>query len=1167
MNAAMPVPKILAPDRPRELISSGQEIIIAPVRAFAALVIDRNISLVLIGRLRDPHLSFRQNPKLAVGMFDHAVGTGHASEARAIFARPYATADEWNWFHMVMPLQAASGAVRPPSFRIDLVVEGSFCYFEKGINTALDLTLTADAEHFLKTARPYAFAWLPFATGPEVPLGPIAEPANLWPDLMDQDLPDTLSAVTARAFALVAMSLANVSPSAPLKSRLAVHLDAITTTLRRMAGGQIPPEKLEAPSFEILLYLAAQHLPADAGRALLRVYDLAAYPSLAATACETILGLATRRHHAWMTRTDFLQEKQGILHDVVALSLPSLRPGPGPSVYLRLKQLEIDHLAQGLPSPDSSAVMSVILAGSQSEPAPDVQPRSILPPRVAMHALPPDIFSQTSLYLAWAAPGLLQRLAAHGGSASAASFGRAVEQCQRLRPTYLVITCVAYPMGGGEAYMHQTCKIMSELGYRVLWVSYVDGATNRPHTASLTCETHYYIEVRRNCEFTEVDVESVICDLAPDLIHTQGTANSVVEPAARRLRVPVMVGYHFWDGLIALGPSGNRNIAKNLPLHGLARLIQPSSTVRYYVASEFMRDMVASLGGPADIAVHHPLPEPPHYQVARGADATFVVQVNICRLKGGAIFHACLKSLDPAIPFLGVQTEACSEELDAEIARAIAGRPGSRFETYGDVRDWYRLARMVIIPTLVDETFCRVAFEAAMNGIPVLCTRNGYLPTMLGEAAIYLDEAPESWIGRIEELYHDTATLAEIGIRQQAHLQAKFGAVSANFLHDALALSALSPRRNIGFFTAWTEQGLGNQMRLYARLLREAGLGTHIFSFQPYAANGKGLTNQQHPAEWAPPAAADSVYYSFNNREAVTSHELEQFTRVHHVGTLVAPEICWQVNWDKLLGLSVPNLMIAAVPNIETIRRDEVPYHNGLTRTWYNTRIAENVLRALGVENGYFIGHGDGMPISNLIVGEKQAQVRTRDHIIYLHVAGHNPDTRKQTASVIAAFALARRHRLDIRLIVTTMFALPPLSSALIDAVQIRTGVLAHSEILALYGMCDVSIQVSSHEGLGLGFYESISCATPVISLDVPPHNEIVQHGQSGWLLPGKAEKLPDNDAAVVMAARLDPADLGHLVSELSREAIASMIETTARLFNERFTETHLLQRLIAALP
>jgi glycosyltransferase involved in cell wall biosynthesis len=89
-----------------------------------------------------------------------------------------------------------------------------------------------------------------------------------------------------------------------------------------------------------------------------------------------------------------------------------------------------------------------------------------------------------------------------------------------------------------------------------------------------------------------------------------------------------------------------------------------------------------------------------------------------------------------------------------------------------DPRDFYRASRVVLMPSLWDESFGRVAAEALANGIPVLGSRRGALPETLAEAGFLFDVparyTPESrevptaeemapWVDTVIRLYDDEA--------------------------------------------------------------------------------------------------------------------------------------------------------------------------------------------------------------------------------------------------------------------------------------------------------------------------------------------------------------------------------------------------------------------------
>ena len=89
-----------------------------------------------------------------------------------------------------------------------------------------------------------------------------------------------------------------------------------------------------------------------------------------------------------------------------------------------------------------------------------------------------------------------------------------------------------------------------------------------------------------------------------------------------------------------------------------------------------------------------------------------------------------------------------------------------------DPRDFYRVSKVLLMPSLWQESFGRVAAEAFINGIPVLASRRGALPETLAEAGFLFDVparcTPEArlvptaaevgpWVDAIIRLWDDAA--------------------------------------------------------------------------------------------------------------------------------------------------------------------------------------------------------------------------------------------------------------------------------------------------------------------------------------------------------------------------------------------------------------------------
>lgn len=868
----------------------------------------------------------------------------------------------------------------------------------------------------------------------------------------------------------------------------------------------------------------------------------------------------------WVWNDNVTRQRISVFNDIVLDYCTRNPTKEHISLFLGIRHYAAECLARGR-TPSVKDIRSIVTGGHSSPQ--NLEPVAAPGDAPKLSAFLDHAFADVAASLAFFHPGVLLDIAAT--TRSDGEFERAVMNLSHLAPRYCVITKLGYPMGGGESFMHQSCAILREFGFKNMWVSFTnkDGI---PYSHGSVTYTPYYRDVRVEGGLCERAVAEAISNNAADLVHTQGISNEIVDKCAKEARVPCLAGFHFWNGLVGLGFTANRKIMENATLHEAAEAVSPDRDTVRYVASEFMADVYRAVGGTGPLEVFHPVPDPSHYGVtdSEREGAKFVTQINLAEGKGGGIFLGCVEKLGgEGIPFLGVHSETVEEGLLSEISKAVNKSPGSRLETYGPAQAIYARSKIVIVPTLVDETFCRIAFEAAANGIPVLSTRAGFIPYMLGEAGFYLpDDDANAWIDAIRELYADSEKVSEIGRRQREHVLKKFGKYPAAFLDAVVSIaSSKIHRKNIGFFTSWSDQGLGYQVRHYSHLLREAGFKTHVFSFLPYKAIGTEIKNQRDEGDWAVPRHADSVYYSYNDREHVPASEIVQFVRANRIGTLIYPEICWEVNWSTLGQISIPGLFVAGVPNLEIVRKGEAPRHgSALSLTMCPTRAVEQILYSHGVRNTRYIGHGFGRPLTDADVDKKVGRMQAREVTRFLHIGGHNPKSRKQTPYVIEAFLLALEQRNDIRLTVTVMDT-QNIDFPRHENIEYVVGSLGHSEVMELYKACDVSIQVSSHEGVGMGFYESLAKGTPVISLDVPPHNEVVLHGLTGWLLKADPVPLPDNDDPVSRAARFDAQGLADLIASLEKAEIAAMIRSAAKVHSERFDDVSLKLRLIGALP
>ncbi len=130
----------------------------------------------------------------------------------------------------------------------------------------------------------------------------------------------------------------------------------------------------------------------------------------------------------------------------------------------------------------------------------------------------------------------------------------------------------------------------------------------------------------------------------------------------------------------------------------------------------------------------------------------------------------------PDLPLLVVEGRGRADWLSQCDLDLSGLRNLHRMANTPDPRQFYRVSRAVLMPSLWQEAFGRVAVEAAINGIPVLASRRGGLPEALAGAGFLFDIPAEytpasrrvptaaevaPWLATIEQLWEDEAFYAQ----------------------------------------------------------------------------------------------------------------------------------------------------------------------------------------------------------------------------------------------------------------------------------------------------------------------------------------------------------------------------------------------------------------------
>jgi glycosyltransferase involved in cell wall biosynthesis len=175
--------------------------------------------------------------------------------------------------------------------------------------------------------------------------------------------------------------------------------------------------------------------------------------------------------------------------------------------------------------------------------------------------------------------------------------------------------------------------------------------------------------------------------------------------------------------------------------------------------------------------------------IADKHEPEYVTFINPQPEKGAAVFARIALELGrrrPDIPLLVVEGRGTADGL-AGLPVDLSGLTNlNRMANTPDPRDFYRVSRLVLMPSLWRESLGRVPIEAMANGIPVLASDRGALPETLGDAG-FVFTIPERctpisgvvptaqevapWVAVIERLWDDSEFAAEHRRRARAEAE------------------------------------------------------------------------------------------------------------------------------------------------------------------------------------------------------------------------------------------------------------------------------------------------------------------------------------------------------------------------------------------------------------
>jgi len=738
---------------------------------------------------------------------------------------------------------------------------------------------------------------------------------------------------------------------------------------------------------------------------------------------------------------------------------------------------------------------------------------------------------------------------------------------------YAVVSHWRWPIfGGGEQFLYDTMGWAKEMGFETIWLCFANADPKQtrefPETQMIQTPNGVVFQIAGG--YTDESLREWLKRLRPRVVNHQGMQRIPIMRVCKEIGIPFITGLHFWHDAVDLDETTyNADILKNKARHKPSpnlSVIQEADVL--YVASEFVQTVIATVANVTIPLVWHPVSPASRVVAAdKGAKRETVTMINIHTLKGGRIFLHCIRNLHH-VQFLGVRSEYMSDSLDEEIERAMAVRnaspkvyaPCHLLARTDNVKSVYEKTRILLIPSQVDETFCKVAQEGLANGLPIVASTKGYLGTMLKDAAVLIDSSePEEWAKVLRSLYNNDKALQDLSLRALTRARS-YSERDATTKFEKILKTATSTRARVMLYVPWADQGLGIQARNYVRFFIDIGVAPFVFSFRSYFTAQTEHKFQSSLEEWTIPNVP--VYYSEHDREHVTDNEIVAFVKKHNVSHAVIPETCFSRVFEIAALLKDRGVWVYGIPNLETVRRSEVDKHRVFDLLLANNQVTLRAFHQLGFEpnNTMFLGYS--------VHGTAQHRASTKPSIStlrFLCVCGLNSVVRKQASKVCAAFLGAlRRACPGISLTLTIQgFQVPDdlVTYSKISGFNVIQEHLSHKEIMDLYRTHHVVVHVSKHEGLGLGFFEAISTGTPVLTLDAPPYNEIVTEGCNEWLTKCHSTPMQDNDDGLITSVDFDPDDLTAKMLQVRREYRHEMVTRTIGDYQKRFSQKEFKKR------
>lgn len=748
------------------------------------------------------------------------------------------------------------------------------------------------------------------------------------------------------------------------------------------------------------------------------------------------------------------------------------------------------------------------------------------------------------------------------------TFMEIVDQCltqiNRDKETILTVSLAIYPItGGGQNWLMDCCNMLSN--YNHLCLCFRDNFTNTYFKTTNLIKHKNVLIIQTPLNLTTIFYLHHKFNFK--CINHEGHLRYEIARISNILNLKMISCFCFWNGLIT---AHDKDDTEMLNINMIDRkfkidsnFVQNWPTVSFFSPSKFVNDICEKNCG-VQLEIIENISKLDCDKIIPNT-GIYVSLFNCHQLKGGIELLYILEKLDINIPILAVITEKY-KNFDKQISSAFNKRNNIKninilfHDKQLDVENLYNQSKIILLPSLVDETYCKVCYEAIILNKRIIAYNNGNLKYLLKNYnnCVVIENPLDNTVKKVDDIIIPVFTLnkwkeeiermyyndnIEFINYNKISLDVNFVTYQLNTLISAPLFTI--ERTRIGIYGPYCDQGLGIQMREYYLLLTKLGYDVIVYSHVPYIANCVCKE------EWE----GMNVFYSKYSRDKLQLDEITEFVSAFNVKTIIMPEICYEfidrtIKWFKMC-----NVNIITPINIETLRCDEGSYYHNI-----DTIVSNNYFSHLILKNVF--GEKVKLLDFNNVYFEKSISLydTNKRKFVFACFGGLNSFFRKNIDKIYNLFSElectdTNNFTLNIYIqgniindsnIVNTMHNTSNINIIICNK--------SYKDVINCIKESDIIIHFGDHEGLGLGFYEALNNNKPIVTLNTFPNNQFIMHKVNGYLVNCSFTDLSDNNKGISRKAVLCQNDfkdvMQYILDNNNRDEVIRLINIKKHIEN-----------------